>query len=174
MKEKNEIATLAGGCFWCTEAIFERLMGVKSVTPGYTGGEKENPTYEEVSKGETGHAEAVQITFDPNIISFDKLLDVFFALHDPTTLNRQGADVGAQYRSAVFFHNDTQKKIAEEKKSKISGAVTEIIPAKSFYKAEDYHKDYYNKNHNQPYCKLVIDPKITKLYKEFKDSTKTP
>lgn len=172
--QKTEIATIAGGCFWCTEAIFERLSGVTKVVPGYSGGTKENPTYEEVCSGTTGYAEAIQLTFDPTIISYDKLLDVFFALHDPTTLNQQGADIGTQYRSAIFYNNDEQRKIAEEKKSKISGAVTEIVPFTKFYEAENYHQNYYNNNHNQPYCKLVIDPKITKLYKEFRDSTVKP
>lgn len=167
-----EIATLAGGCFWCTEAIFERLKGVEKVESGYAGGTKENPTYEQVSSGSTGHAEANQITFDPKVISYKTLLEVFFKLHDPTTLNRQGADEGPQYRSAVFYHNEEQKKVAEELKSKISGAVTEIVPAGKFNMAEANHQDYYNRNGSATYCKLVIDPKIQKLYKEFKELTK--
>ncbi|SRR5260221_5890382 len=168
--QKSETATLAGGCFWCTEAVFERLKGVTAVMPGYTGGKTENPTYEEISSGNTGHAESIQITFDPQVISYSKLLDVFFALHDPTTLNRQGADVGTQYRSVIFYHDEAQQKIAQEKKAKIPKAVTEIVPATKFYEAEDYHRGYYDKNHNATYCRLVIDPKIKKLYKEFKDA----
>jgi len=167
-----EIATLAGGCFWCTEAIFERLKGIKKVESGYTGGTKENPSYEDISSGTTGHAEANQITFDPKVISYKTVLEVFFKLHDPTTLNQQGADKGAQYRSVIFYHSEDQKKIAEEMKSKITGAVTEIIPAGKFYMAEKHHQDYYSQNRSAPYCKLVIDPKIQKLYKEFKSITK--
>lgn len=167
-----EIATFAGGCFWCTEALFKNLRGVKSVTPGYSGGESDNPTYEEVSTGETGHAESIQIEFDPKVISFKDLLYVFFKTHDPTTLNRQGADVGTQYRSIVFYHDERQEKIAQEIKKEIakdydSPIVTEILPFKEFYKAEDYHKNYYEEHKNAPYCKLVIDPKISKLKKNF-------
>ena len=184
-------ATLAGGCFWCTEAVFKRLKGVKSVVPGYTGGTKPSPTYEEVCSGNTGHAEAIQITFDPKIISFEQLLDVFWHLHDPTTLNRQGADVGTQYRSAIFYHDDAQKKIAEKSlaDAQESGMysdkfVSEIIPYKKFYPAENSHKDFYEKNSSSPlgpqsrgsrgtrtassaYCQIVIDPKIQKLYSDF-------
>ncbi len=169
--QKSEIATLAGGCFWCTEAVFERLKGVTAVMPGYTGGKTENPSYEDISSGNTGHAESIQITFDPQVITYGKLLDVFFALHDPTTLNRQEADVGTQYRSVVFYHDEAQKKIAETKKAQIPKAVTEIVPFTKFYNAEDYHREYYDKNHGAAYCRLVIDPKIKKLYKEFKDAT---
>ena len=171
-----ETATLAGGCFWCTEAIFQRLKGVESVTSGYSGGNIDNPTYEQVCSGTTGHAEAIQIKFDPKIISYEKLLEVFFKLHDPTTLNRQGADSGTQYRSAIFYQNQTQKQTAETIKINIeksgmyeSNIVTEIVPFKSFYQAENYHKNYYDANKSQPYCQLVIDPKIQKLYKEFKN-----
>lgn len=172
-----ETITLAGGCFWCTEAIFSQLKGVEKVVPGYSGGKVINPTYEQVSSGESGHAESVQISFDPNIITLDKLLYVFFKLHDPTTLNQQGADKGTQYRSAIFYVNNTQKQIAEravevaqnEYKDKI---VTEITPYTNFFPAEEYHREYYFKNHNQPYCKLVIDPKINKLKKEFKELIK--
>lgn len=175
-KDSLETITLAGGCFWCTEAIFIRLKGVESVTPGYSGGNIENPTYEQVCSGATGHAEAIQITFDPKIISYEKLLEVFFKLHDPTTLNRQGADYGTQYRSSIFYHNEEQKKGAEIVKNAIeksgmynSKIVTEIVPFKSFYAAENYHKNYYDANRSQPYCQLVIDPKIQKLFKEFKN-----
>ncbi|MEK7497757.1 MAG: peptide-methionine (S)-S-oxide reductase MsrA [Patescibacteria group bacterium] len=167
-----ELATFAGGCFWCTEAIFERLRGVLKVESGYTSGDKEDPSYEEVSSGTTGHAEANQITFDPKIISYKNLLEIFFKLHDPTTINRQGSDIGEQYRSAIFYHSDEQKKTAEFLKSKIPGVVTEILPSGKFYIAEAYHQDYYNQNNSAPYCKLVIDPKIQKLYKEFKEFTK--
>ena len=162
-----ETATLAGGCFWCTEAIFKRLKGVESVTPGYTGGTVPNPTYEQVSTGTTGHAESIQITFDPKRISYGKILEIFFHLHDPTTINRQGNDVGPQYRSAIFYHDETQKRIAEETKQTIHGAVTEIVPYTMFYPAEDYHRDYYAKNSYQPYCQVVIDPKIQKLIHEY-------
>ena len=174
-----EIATLANGCFWCSEALFARLKGVKSVLPGYSGGKVENPTYEQVSSGKTGHAEAAQIEFDPSVISFEKLLDVFWHTHDPTTLNRQGNDVGTQYRSAIFYHDDKQKLIAENSKRDIEtqGAyrdpvVTEITPFKKFYVAEDYHKNYYDDHQSAPYCKFVIDPKIQKLLKNFGDDLK--
>lgn len=167
-----ETATLSGGCFWCTEAIFKRLKGVKSVTPGYSGGTIENPTYEQVCSGKTGHAEAIEIKFDPKIISFEKLVQVFFALHDATTLNRQGADTGTQYRSAIFYHNDNQRKIAEQAIREVTGAVTKLEPFAKFYVAEDYHKDYYQRNSSQPYCQIVIDPKIQKLHKEFKEEVK--
>ena len=170
-------ATLAGGCFWCTEAIFKRLKGVISVIPGYSGGETENPTYEAVCSGKTGHAEAIQITFDPKVILYKTLLEVFFHLHDPTTKNRQGNDLGTQYRSVVFYHNEEQKNSAENVKNKVASSgsyknsiVTEIIPYKNFYKAEEYHQNYYGRNPDYPYCKYIIDPKIQKLlasYKEF-------
>lgn len=171
-----EKATLAGGCFWCTETIFKRLKGVISVTPGYSGGEMESPSYEAVTTGRTGHAEAIQIEFDPNIISFEKLLEVFFKLHDPTTLNRQGNDIGTEYRSAIFYLDEKQKEIAEIVKKEIEEEkiydkpiITEIVPFKNFYKAENYHMDYYAKNSDQLYCRVVIDPKIIKLYKEFRN-----
>lgn len=168
-----ETATFAGGCFWCTEAVFKRLKGVEEVISGYSGGRIDNPTYEEVSSGDTGHAEAIQIKFDPKIISYEQLVEVFFKLHDPTTLNQQGADVGEQYRSMIFFHNEEQQKIAEKimdkfEKEKIyeDPIVTEITPFTKFYTAEDYHQDYYEQNRNSnPYCRIVIDPKIQKLYK---------
>jgi peptide-methionine (S)-S-oxide reductase len=167
-----ETATLAGGCFWCTEAIFKRLKGVTSVMPGYSGGTLANPTYDRVCSGDTGHAESIQITFDPKIISFEKILIVFFHLHDPTTLNRQENDIGTQYRSAIFYHNETQKAAAEKAKSEVAGAVTEITEFTNFYPAEDYHRDYYAKNSYQPYCQMVIDPKIQKLMKEFASDLK--
>ncbi len=167
-----ETITLAGGCFWCTEAIFIQLKGVQKVMPGYAGGKIDNPTYDQVSSGESGHAESVQITFDPSLISLDKILYVFFKLHDPTTLNQQGADIGTQYRSAIFYTDESQKEAAQkaidiaqkEYKDKI---VTEITHFTNFFPAEEYHREYYFKNHNQPYCRLVIDPKINKLKKEF-------
>ncbi|MBI4062344.1 peptide-methionine (S)-S-oxide reductase MsrA [Candidatus Gottesmanbacteria bacterium] len=169
-----EIATLAGGCFWCTEAIFKRLKGVNAVMPGYTGGTTANPTYDQVCSGKTGHAQAIEISFDPRVISYETLLDVFWHLHDPTTLNQQGNDVGTQYRSAIFYHSEDQRKIAEESKKKINGVVTEIVPFTKFYPAEDYHRDYYKKNSSAPYCQYIIDPKITKLYKEFPSLMYTP
>jgi peptide-methionine (S)-S-oxide reductase len=171
----TETATLAGGCFWCTEAVFRRLKGVEKAVPGYSGGQVPNPTYEAVCRGTTGHAEAVQITFDPEVISFRTLLEVFFKLHDPTTLNRQGEDVGTQYRSAVFYHDDAQKEAAEEAIREVNAsgyysnkAVTEVSPYAEFYPAESYHMDYYERNRQfNPYCTIVIDPKIRKLYKDF-------
>ncbi len=176
----SETATLAGGCFWCTEAIFQRLKGVNQVLPGYAGGWVENPTYDQVCSGKTGHAEAVQITFDPSIISYKQLLEVFFRLHDPTSLNQQGADIGPHYRSSIFFHDEKQKKTAEKVRedmdtSHIFGKkiVTEIISFTSFYKAESYHENYYNKNQDAPYCRAVIDPKIQKLMKEFSKDVKS-
>lgn len=172
---KLETVTLAGGCFWCTEAIFMRLKGVKKVTSGYTGGKVPNPTYEQVCSGETGHAESIQISFDPKVISFEKLLDVFWKLHDPTTLNRQGSDVGTQYRSEIFFSTEEQQKLAQKSKQEAQKnfsdpIVTQISPASEFYPAEKYHDKYYDNNRNTGYCRLVIDPKIQKLYKEFKSN----
>ena len=179
MEQHTEIATLAGGCFWCTEAIFRRLKGVTAVLPGYTGGTKENPSYEQVSSGKTGHAEAVQIEFDPTIISYETLLTIFFHLHDPTTLNSQGADRGTQYRSAVFFHTEEQKKVAHAliNKLDLSGTfktpiVTEVTQVTTFYPAENYHKEYYEKNGYQGYCQIIIDPKVQKLLKEFRNEVK--
>lgn len=174
-----EKATFGSGCFWCTEAIFEKLNGVKSVISGYSGGETENPTYNEVCSGTTGHAEATQITYDHSIISFTELLEVFWQTHDPTTLNRQGNDVGTQYRSVIFYHNEEQKKLAEEYKRKLDDAkifsnaiVTEITAFTKFYPAENYHQDYYEQNKSQPYCSLVITPKVEKFKKVFKDKLK--
>lgn len=174
-----ETATLAGGCFWCTEAVFKRLRGVVKVVSGYSGGDVDNPSYQQVSGGRTGHAEAVQVTFDPRVISYESLLDVFWATHDPTTLDRQGADVGHQYRSAIFYHSDEQRRAAEESKAKMDASgklrdkiVTRIEPFKSFYPAESYHQDYYAANPHNSYCTLVIDPKITKLMRRFGDAVK--
>ena len=171
---KFEIATLAGGCFWCIEAIFIRLKGVEKVVSGYSGGSVENPNSEQVYSGKTGHAESVQITFDPSIISYGKLLEIFFHLHDPTTLNRQGNDTGTVYRSVIFYHNENQKIIAEKVKGEIAKSgkydgeiVTEIIPFEKFYPAENYHQDYYRYNSYQPYCQYVIDPKIQKLLRDY-------
>ncbi|MDO8486793.1 MAG: peptide-methionine (S)-S-oxide reductase MsrA [Candidatus Curtissbacteria bacterium] len=167
-------ATLAGGCFWCTEAIFKHLKGVITVDPGYSGGNPpaggKNPTYGQICSGTTGHAEAILIKFDPKIISYEKLLEVFFKLHDSTTLNRQGNNVGTEYRSAIFYHTEEQKKIAEEQKAKTQGSVTQIVPFTNFYPAENYHKNYYDQNRQLPYCQLVIDPKIQKLSKLFPKS----
>lgn len=183
-KEKSnmstiESATFANGCFWCTEAIFQRLKGVKRVSSGYTGGSTKNPTYKEVVSGKTGHAEAIEIKFDSAVLSFIDLLDVFFSTHDPTTLNRQGYDVGTQYRSGIFFHNEEQKLIAEEYIKQLNNAnvfdkpiVTEITKLDKFYKAEDYHQNYYNNNKNQGYCRAVINPKLEKFLKNFKDKIK--
>jgi len=176
---KLEIATFGEGCFWCTEAVFERLDGVEKVISGYSGGHIKNPSYKEVCTGTTGHAEATQIYFNPGIISYDELLDVFWNTHDPTTLNRQGNDTGTQYRSVIFYHNDSQKRIAEESKHKIdlSGiykdpVVTEISPLINFYKAEDYHQDYFNNNPNQPYCSIIISPKLKKFTAKYQDKLK--
>lgn len=172
----KETAIFAAGCFWCVEAIFERVRGVSSVTSGYSGGFIENPTYEQVSTGKTGHAEAIKIVFDPNIITYKELVNIFFLTHDPTTLNKQGNDIGTQYRSAIFFNSDEQRKIAEEVKSEVEvkglyteKIVTEITEFKNFYSAEKYHQNFYNENQNYPYCKIVIDPKVNKFRKEFAD-----
>lgn len=174
-----QVATVAGGCFWCTEAVFQRLKGVVTVVPGYTGGAVDNPSYEQVSAGATGHAEAVQITFDPDVISFEKLLEVFWHLHDPTTLNRQGADAGTQYRSAIFCHTEEQLRIAQASKEAADKAgfyprpiVTQIAPHTKFYEAEGYHENFYNANRDYPYCRIVIDPKIQKLMKDYKEELK--
>jgi peptide-methionine (S)-S-oxide reductase len=176
---QTETATLAGGCFWCTEAIFQKLNGVISVMPGYSGGTTENPTWESTHGGDSGHAESIQIEFDPSIISYKTLLDVFWHLHDPTTLNSQGADVGTQYRSAIFYHSDEQKKIAEESKKAADESgmytdpiVTEITPYTNFYPADEYHRNFYQQNTQPFYCRIVIDPKIRKLMKEFPTEVK--
>lgn len=171
-----QIATFAGGCFWCIEAVFRRLRGVSKVTSGYMGGQVENPSYDQVCGGQTGHAEVVQIEFDPTVIPYTTLLEVFWAVHDPTTVNKQGNDVGTQYRSAIFYHNEEQgeQAITSMKALDASGkydkpTVTEIVPASQFYAAEGYHQEYYDNNRNQGYCRLVIDPKIKKLYAGFGD-----
>lgn len=173
-----ETATLAGGCFWCTEAIFKRLKGVVSVISGYSGGQKENPSYDEVCSGTTGHAEAIQIKFDPSIISYEKILDVFWHLHDPTTLNQQGADVGPQYRSAIFYHSAKQK-VAKKLKEELDKSgefskpiVTQIVKFTNFYKAEGYHSNYFDRNKSAPYCQIVINPKIQKLMTNYKEEVK--
>jgi peptide-methionine (S)-S-oxide reductase len=175
----TDTATFANGCFWCTEAIFQQLDGVLKVTSGYSGGHVVNPSYKEVTTGTTGHAECIQIVYDPKKLSFDELLEVFWQTHDPTTLNRQGNDVGPQYRSAVFYHNQEQKEKAEKYKAELdkSGAfnnpiVTEVSPFTSFYVAENYHQDYYNNNGSQPYCYYVIRPKLEKFQKVFKTKLK--
>ena len=165
-----ETATFANGCFWCSEAIFKRLNGIKSVLPGYSGGQVENPSYEQVCTGRTGHAESIQIEFDPKVINFEKILDIFWRTHDPTTLNRQGNDIGTQYRSAIFYHDLKQKEIAEKSKRDLENegvykdpVVTEIAPFSGFYVAEDYHKNYYDEHRDAPYCSYIIDPKVHKL-----------
>lgn len=177
---KNEIITLGGGCFWCTEAIYKELKGVVDVTSGYAGGEIVNPSYKEVCTGRTGHAEVIEVEFDPTIITLSEILEVFFATHDPTTLNRQGADVGTQYRSVIFYRNETQQKIAETivdelNRENIFGkpVVTEISPWINFFAAEDYHQDYYENNPDQGYCQFVIVPKLEKFRKIFKDQLKS-
>jgi peptide-methionine (S)-S-oxide reductase len=170
----GEIATLAGGCFWCLEAVYDELKGVVDVTSGYAGGQVVNPTYQQVCGGDTGHAEVVRIAFDPAKISFREILEVFFTIHDPTTLNRQGADVGTQYRSAIFYHSDEQKRVAEEVIAEIASAgiwknpiVTEVVPAPEFYPAEDYHQEYFARNPNQGYCQVVVAPKVAKFRSKF-------
>ncbi len=169
-----EVATLGSGCFWCTEAFFLRVKGVESVVSGYSGSKIKNPTYREVCSGLTGHAEVIQVKFDPSIISFEEVLEIFWNTHDPTTLNKQGADEGTQYRSVVFYHSDSQKKIAEEYKAQLNQSkvynnpvVTEISPFKEFYSAEEYHQNYYSLNPNQGYCQYVIRPKVEKFNKEY-------
>jgi len=170
----KEVATLAGGCFWCLEAVFDDLKGVDSVESGYMGGRTANPSYEEVCSGETGHAEVTQLTFDPKQVSFREILEVFFVIHDPTTLNRQGNDVGTQYRSAIFYHSPEQKAAAEQVIANMGAAkiyedpiVTEVVPASKFYMAEDYHQEYFRRNPVQPYCSFVVRPKVAKFRKHF-------
>lgn len=179
MSKKLETATLANGCFWCTEAIFQLLEGVESVISGYSGGNLKNPTYREITTGRTGHAEVIQIQFDLNVVTFQEILDVFFSTHDPTTLNRQGNDIGTQYRSAIFYHSTEQKEIAEKFIAALSEAgvferpiVTEVVGFDVFYKAENYHQNYYNNNRNQGYCLAVINPKLEKFIKKYKDKLK--
>lgn len=176
---KLDTATLGAGCFWCVEAIFQNLEGVHSVFAGYTGGRTKNPTYKEVCNGNTGHVEVAQITYDPAKVSFEEILKVFWKTHDPTTLNRQGGDVGEQYRSVIFYHNEAQKAAAEKSRAEMDASgyyddpiVTAIEPLDIFYKAEDYHQDYFKYNPNQPYCQMVIQPKVEKFKKEFKDQLK--
>ncbi len=173
-KDKIEIATLGGGCFWCLEAVFEQLQGVISVKSGYAGGKTENPTYEQVCSGTTGHTEVVQISFDPTKITYRELLEVFFVIHDPTTLNRQGADVGTQYRSVIFYRSPEQKKVAQEMIRELDASgtwdkpiVTAVEEFRNFYPAEDYHQGYYRHNSTQPYCQAVISPKLVKFRKKF-------
>ena len=175
----KEIATLAGGCFWCLEAVFDDLKGVDSVESGYMGGKTVNPSYEEVCSGETGHAEVAQLSFDPKQVSFKEILEVFFVIHDPTTLNRQGNDVGTQYRSAIFYHSAEQKAAAEQVIANISAAkvyeapiVTEVVPASKFYVAEDYHQEYFRRNPAQPYCAFVVRPKVAKFRKHLLEKLK--
>ena len=176
----KEIATLAGGCFWCLEAVYDRMKGVEAVESGYIGGKHPNPTYEAVCTGRTGHAEAVQITFDPKVVPYRELLEVFFAIHEPTTLNRQGHDVGTQYRSAIFYHSPDQKAVAEDviaafTKDKVfdDPIVTEVVPAATFYIAEDYHQEYFARNPTQGYCVAVVNPKVAKFRKLFAEKLKT-
>lgn len=177
--KKTDTVTVGAGCFWCIEAVFQQLKGVYTVESGYSGGHVKNPSYQEVCTGATGHAEVCQITYNPSEISLTELLEVFWEVHDPTTLNRQGGDVGTQYRSVVFFHNEEQRKIAEEMKAELDAAhiwndhlVTEIVPFQVFYKAEDYHQEYYFQNTAQPYCSVVITPKLEKFRKVFADKLK--
>ena len=178
--KRVEVATLGGGCFWCTEAVFLSIEGVLKVEPGYSGGRPEDANYQRVSTGRTGHAEVVQVSFDPKAITFREILEIYFATHDPTTLDRQGADVGPQYRSVVFYHDEGQRTIAEEVIKELDGEkiwerpiVTKLEPYEAFYRAEEYHLNYYEKNRGQPYCRLIIDPKIIKLRERFKDKLKS-
>jgi len=175
----SELATLAGGCFWCLEAAFDQLKGVERVQSGYAGGSGANPTYQQVCSGRTGHAEVVQVTYDPGVITYRDLLDVFFVVHDPTTLNRQGGDAGTQYRSAVFYHTPEQKAEAERVIAELNGAklwddpiVTEVVPLREFFPAEEYHRDYYKRNPEQGYCQIVIAPKVAKVRKQYFDRLK--
>ncbi len=177
--DQREVATLAGGCFWCLEAVFDELRGVENVDSGYAGGLLPNPSYKQVCTGTTGHAEVVQISFDPALISYRDLLEVFFTIHDPTTLNRQGPDVGTQYRSAIFYHDERQKAIAEEVIAELNDAglwdariVTEVTPLETFYPAEDYHRDYFRRNPDQSYCAVVIAPKVAKARSKFLERLK--
>lgn len=177
--QEKEVATLGGGCFWCLEAVFEQLTGIVKVESGYSGGTVVNPSYQQVSTGTTGHAEVVQLTFDPQVIEFREILEVFFTIHDPTTLNRQGADVGPQYRSAIFYHGSEQKAIALEVVDEISAAeiwndpiVTEITAFEAFYRAEDYHQEYFRRNMGQPYCRVVIAPKVAKFRQRYLEKLK--
>jgi peptide-methionine (S)-S-oxide reductase len=177
--QPKEVATLAGGCFWCLEAVYDQLLGVEDVVSGYSGGRRPNPTYEQVCTGTTGHAEVVQVTFDPQAISYRDILGVFFAIHDPTTLDRQGADVGTQYRSAIFYHSPEQKAVAEQVIAELNAAalwprtiVTQVAPFEAFYPAEDYHQEYFARNPTQGYCQAVVAPKVAKFRKQFLDRLK--
>ena len=179
MGSTRELATLAGGCFWCLEAVYKELRGVEKVVSGYMGGQVPNPSYQLVCSGMTGHAEVVQITYDPEEVSYRDLLNVFFTIHDPTTLNRQGADVGTQYRSAIFYHSSEQKETAEETIREMTAEgvwpdpiVTEVVPLEEFYPAEQYHQDYFERNPSQPYCQAVVAPKVSKFRKQFLDRLK--
>jgi peptide-methionine (S)-S-oxide reductase len=179
MNTNLQTATLAGGCFWCLEAVYDELKGVHSVESGYAGGHVDNPSYRAVCSGMTGHAEVVQVRFDPNVVSYRDLLNVFFTIHDPTTLNRQGADTGTQYRSAIFYHDEEQKKIAEEVVRDLNAQkiwdnpiVTEVTPFDKFYVAEDYHQEYFARNPYQPYCQVVVAPKVSKFRKHFLEMLK--
>ncbi len=178
--ESHEVATLGGGCFWCLEAVYDQLKGVVSVESGYAGGKAANPTYREVCNGTTGHAEVIQITFDPKVISFAEILEVFFSIHDPTTLNQQGNDFGTQYRSAIFYHSPEQKTMAEKMIRELNAAkiwdgsiVTEVVPFDVFYKAEDYHQEYFQNNPGQPYCRVIISPKVAKFRQKFVQKIKS-
>jgi peptide-methionine (S)-S-oxide reductase len=176
----SESATLGSGCFWCSEAVFSQLKGVEKVESGYSGGRSANPSYQDVCTGTTGHAETVQVTFDPSIISYEDILHIFFTTHDPTTLNRQGADVGTQYRSVIFYHDEKQKETAQRIINELDGSkvwknriVTEVVPFRAFYKAEDYHQEFYQRNRKYPYCQVVIEPKIAKLRQHYLTKLKT-
>ena len=176
----KEVATLGGGCFWCTEAVFSELKGVDRVESGYSGGNVANPTYQQVCTGETGHAEVVQITFDPTVIAFKDILTIFFTIHDPTTLDRQGADVGTQYRSVIFYHSNKQKTVVDQVVKEIEAAgiweapiVTQVVPFEAFYVAENYHQEYFKRNPDQAYCQVVIAPKVTKFRKQYLSKLKT-
>lgn len=178
---QTEIATLAGGCFWCIEAVFDELRGVEKVESGYSGGYVANPTYHEVSLDKTGHAEAVQVTFDPRVVSYRELLEIFFTVHDPTTLNRQGPDIGSQYRSAVFYHTPEQLAVAEEVIAKLGAGrvwrrpvVTELAPFQAFYPAEEFHQQYYRRHPDEAYCRAIISPKVAKLRREYFAKLKVP
>ncbi|HXK60887.1 MAG TPA: peptide-methionine (S)-S-oxide reductase MsrA [Acidobacteriota bacterium] len=173
--KSEEVITLAGGCFWCVEAIFDDLKGVKQVESGYSGGHVPNPTYEQVCSGRTGHAEVIEVTFDPQVISLEDILRIFFTVHDPTTLNRQGPDVGTQYRSAIFYRNEEQKRVAQEVMQEVEASkiwddplVTQLEPFQAFYRAEDYHQEYYASNPNQPYCRVIIAPKVAKFREKYR------
>lgn len=179
MNQSTQTATFASGCFWCTEAVFDRIKGVISTTSGYSGGDMDKPNYGQVSAGNTGHAEALQVEFDPEIVSYETLVDVFFASHDPTTPNQQGYDIGPEYRSIIFYRTPEQEQAARQKIEKLdqegkydNPIVTEVVEFKKFFPAEDYHQDFYEQNKNHPYCQIIIDPKITKLIQEFPEETK--